>query len=101
MKSMNKCVLAISYFFVLTLVLHLSFKMLILTAMDPTTSFPTSRFLIGLLTLVCGGCLLGFGARKYIFSSSNNKSEQWKVAAKFTLLTTLSCFTAMLIFYWV
>ncbi|MGH0601163.1 hypothetical protein [Bacillus mycoides] len=100
MKIMNKWVLAISYFFVLTLVLHLSFKMLILTAMDPT-GFPTSRFLIGLLTLVCGGCLLGFGARKYIFSSSNIKSEQWKVAAKFTLLTTLSFFTAMLIFYWV
>ncbi|MGS0531996.1 hypothetical protein ACU80C_19055 [Bacillus mycoides] len=100
MKSMNKWVLAISYFFVLTLVLHLSFKMLILTAMDPA-SFPTSRFLIGLLTLVCGGCLLGFGARKYIFSSSNINSERWKVAAKFTLLTTLSCFTAMLIFYWV
>ncbi|KAA0773521.1 MULTISPECIES: hypothetical protein [Bacillus cereus group] len=100
MKSMNKWALAISYFFVLTLVLHLSFKMLILTAMDPT-GFPTSLFLIGLLTLVCGGCLLGFGARKYIFSSSNIKSEQWKVAAKFTLLTTLSCFTAMLIFYWV
>ncbi|MEC3334987.1 hypothetical protein ABH963_003753 [Bacillus sp. RC55] len=100
MKSMNKWVLAISYFFVLTLVLHLSFKMLILTAMDPT-GFPTSRFLIGLLTLVCGGCLLGFGARKYIFSSSNIKSEQWKVAAKFTLLTILSYFTAMLIFYWV
>lgn len=100
MKIMNKWVLAISYFFVLTLVLHLSFKMLILTAMDPT-GFPTSRFLIGLLTLVYGGCLLGFGARKYIFSSSNIKSEQWKVAAKFTLLTTLSFFTAMLIFYWV
>ncbi|WP_242321388.1 hypothetical protein [Bacillus cereus group sp. BfR-BA-01312] len=100
MKSMNKWVLAIIYFFVLTLILHLSFKMLILTAMDPT-GFPTSRFLIGLLTLVCGGCLLGFGARKYIFSSSNIKSEQWNVAAKFTLLTTLSCFTAMLIFYWV
>ncbi|RAT10805.1 hypothetical protein A6E27_01620 [Bacillus cereus] len=100
MKSMNKWVLAISYFFVLTLILHLSFKMLILTAMDPT-GFPTSRFLIGLLALVCGGCLLGFGARKYIFSSSNIKGEQWKVAAKFTLLTALSCFTAMLIFYWV
>ncbi|MED0997591.1 hypothetical protein P4T34_19325 [Bacillus mobilis] len=101
MKSMNKWVLAISYFFVLTLVLHLSFKMLILTAMDPTTNFPTSRFLIALLTFVCGGCLLGFGARKYIFSSSNIKSEQWKVAANFTFLTTLSFFTAMLIFYWV
>lgn len=100
MKSMNKWVLAISYFFVLTLVLHLSFKILILTAMDPT-GFPTSRFLIGLLTLVCGGCLLGFRARKYILSSSNIKSEQWKVTAKFTLLTTLSCFTAMLIFYWI
>lgn len=69
--------------------------------MDPTTSLPATRFLIGPLTLVCGGCLLGFGARKYIFSSSNIKSEQWKVAANFTFLTTLSCFTAMLIFYWV
>ncbi|EPZ38348.1 hypothetical protein C289_1500 [Anoxybacillus ayderensis] len=83
---MKKWAVMLFYTIGVAAVTYVSFR-LALFGIFEATQFPNRLFLFGLTLLLFGTLAIGAGARKYIFSVSNNKQERTKLQASFLLCT--------------
>ena len=79
---MKKWAVMLFYTIGVAAVTYVSFR-LALFGIFEATQFPNRLFLFGLTLLLFGTLAIGAGARKYIFSVSNNKNE---AASKFSFM---------------
>lgn len=86
MSRKNNWIVIFIYNLLLLFILYFSVRTGVEIAVKPGT-FPNSNYFMVLLSTVFGIAILGLSVRRYIFISSNDEKERWKLR-KIIIFTT-------------